>query len=1491
MRLFRKIFKDFNSIFFPLILLSGVFMFVILCSSITDVRAQKSPDAIAFRVVENLKHHSPARWYNENIKIKGSPSEVAVDGYRAVRDGRTVYVAAANYESGTIYTNIYIISYNQEAEIATTDIFGQILAHWRFNTNLEIPGSCFSTAEPGCINDRDCTIGDYCTSLKSEVIRSTRRLADLADIETMLENYKQKNGKFPIISAGSFMAHKTLSTWPSWQEALGKELSTVLPIDPINRLGACPGYDATTCWNAANSTFNGILPDDLSASSTPPDGSEVYIYRVTPNGMQYTLSTTSVDPLTIIGGADLTDIIINRPPKIYVPPGSTIVEGGNVYINIITSYNKPFNYSIKAIDPDSNLGSLSLWRIDNFSPLTSAAWISAGWSDQPTLNAASQTNIKELKADYSGDPGVYYFDVYVKDNLSDPWEDTVRFKVTILNQPPNVTVTPSTVSLVAGKNDLNLRPIIIKAIDPEGDISLTNNSGSLGLPLGLNWQIIDDVTYQITGIPTFVPASVSLSPFIITFTDDFLQSGSASLKIELINNKPVITTVPETVRRVGQTYAYDANATDADGHTVRYRFTSPPPLGFLIDINSGLVSGLAATSGVYTISIEAYDNFGAVSVPQTWQLRVNSYCGDGVPQGPAFSPVINGEGQAEDCDDGNANNNDACSNTCKWTCQGFPGVDLASGVYDNSIVFDTNNRPDSVTPSPSGKFVKLYKSMSTPYLWIANSNLNLISKLRTFDGYRKTSLGLDTGVWETRGSVLGIYPTGSDPSRTAVNAETGDVWVANRASNNITKLDIEGNVIKTCTVGSGPRGVAIEEFGDVWVANYSSGNMVKISGTSTDCTILNTVALGGAPYGLAIDSSNNIWVSNRGGASVQKYSISSGNLTTYPVPSTSCGDAGFLPYGITIDLNEDIWIANTCNGVYKITQATGAVQNYTFVGMADGRGRTRGVTMDINGEIWLALDYSNQVLKIADTASPMTSYSIYSLLGGIFPIGAAGDSAGQIWTINYTNGSATVFDPSGVQLGNYTVNPSGTARPYTYSDMSGLNRAMLFRSGYWSDIFDSGFNMQRWGDFNWDQVIPNARTSVRLWQRAADSTSTLASIGWTEYVMTNPRASENARVGRYLELRAELRSRDRQVTPVISNLRALCSSPKTVGGPSCVDDGSGACFGCTAVCGGGTCSGTRIDICGTTKSCTITNSTPCPASCSLPQYLACGISPFISPFAAPDRITFDMSALAATYIPNNDWGYTTVFPKPTSWPAGVSSSQSIVVAVSTSMGPSGYNGLIECLGGTIYKRYATSSSMTNVACVAGAPPGSQTVSRAMSPYTFAVPANVYAVEIEAIGGGGGGARIASSSCVNSGNGSDTSFNGAITGGRGLRGSFLGAGGSGGSGGGSLGGTVGPSGQNQSSKIGGNGGNLPALGTINVSFPYGRGGRGTTDIGASTCGCSACGCGGCGGGGGGSGGYYHGIIQVTPGSNIPVVIGAGGAGDIEDGNDGIMIIKW
>lgn len=275
----------------------------------------QSNDAVAIRVMPNPEHYSALRWYQDNVdKIsQGSPSQLLVDGYEAIRDGRTVYVNVGNTSSNTLYTNIYIMSYTQNANSDTQDIFGQLLGNWTFNINLiqyNGAGSCKSLMDNSkdtklCYTDSDCgsNSGLYCDSAKAKVTRDVRRLADLRDIESALD------GKKIELLAGTYIRGKTLSVWPSWQETLGKALGITLPVDPLNSLWSCrndenkdPAKDGT-CWNETNKNFNDgetVIPTGLK------DIGRVYSYSFVDNSYSICASREEITVYKTISGVQPT---------------------------------------------------------------------------------------------------------------------------------------------------------------------------------------------------------------------------------------------------------------------------------------------------------------------------------------------------------------------------------------------------------------------------------------------------------------------------------------------------------------------------------------------------------------------------------------------------------------------------------------------------------------------------------------------------------------------------------------------------------------------------------------------------------------------------------------------------------------------------------------------------------------------------------------------------------------------------------------------------------------------------------------------------------------------------------------------------------------------------------------------------------------------------------------------------------------------------------
>ena len=251
-------------------------------------------DAIAIRVIPNPQHLGALNWYKKQ-GFTGSPQSLTVDGYQAVRDGRSVYVNAANIENNQFYTNIYLISYNQEAESATVDIFSHILANWKFNTNLinQTPSpSCHRNNTIKCQIDDDCPIGDYCQSNKAKVERDARRLENMADINVALERFRQ-SGSYPALGGGTYFSHYSLSVWPSWHDTLSADLGYSLPLDPVNQIGDCSsaagyaeGFDPVTCWNEQTKSFAGTLPAQFDQLPVLPNNSLIYVYRSDADGLR-----------------------------------------------------------------------------------------------------------------------------------------------------------------------------------------------------------------------------------------------------------------------------------------------------------------------------------------------------------------------------------------------------------------------------------------------------------------------------------------------------------------------------------------------------------------------------------------------------------------------------------------------------------------------------------------------------------------------------------------------------------------------------------------------------------------------------------------------------------------------------------------------------------------------------------------------------------------------------------------------------------------------------------------------------------------------------------------------------------------------------------------------------------------------------------------------------------------------------------------------------
>ncbi len=915
--------SKYFKIFFVFIL-SLVFILPILIKA----EVNSSPDAIAIRVLPNAEHFNILRWYNSE-GFKGSPQLILIDDYEAIRDGRTVYVNAANIDSNNLYTNIYLISYNQDAESATLDIFGEILSHWKFNINLTEVGVCSEDSEKKCFYDYEC--GDkrqHCLSDKAETIRDVKRLGDLVEIKILLENFLEKEGHYPILRSGTYLPNKTLSVWPSWKSNLFYKLGVKPIYDPVNKLGDCGDdrFNFITCWDEKTKEF---ADGDLSTPELdlPPD-SYIYFYSAAEDGSSY--EACSIMESGYVSGVDGGDcasseqLVIHNVRKNHQP----------VFLSSEFPISNPFSaYEgyIKAYDPDGDNFTWTMNLISSWNAWLPGDTIHMRSGPVSHLEVEKGVQHKKFYADTCGDFGTYTFSITLDDGrgLANSL-NAKNFSVLIDNTPPRILV-PGIRHVVSSTNPLIFN---IKMMDEKIDYPLTY-SFPTSLIAGLNvtnFNMDEMGSYYNLGVEGITSSSdypliVGEVPYSqrVRGINKYNRETTRDFEIILINHAPEILSTESCsgYATVGEAYPpCKIEARDIDGHQFSFSLSSAPA-GLIIDSGTGIISGTPSVS-FSEICVQVTDEYGQDSLIECFNVE------------PCREQV----------------------------------VDFTINTIADGLIFDNDANYAMANDEAPNNYLKLSSSMPTPYIWLADARNNEVIKMRTFDGLQKTRNfdgdGLiNTGISELEGNFLGAFKVGFSPSRTAVNAGTGDVWIANRGYPNtlgdttITKLDVDGNHLKTCeTQGEGARPVVIDRHGDVWVGNYESNNLVKISGDDLSCNpLVNLSVL--SPYGAAIDANDNIWIVNGLNCSVTRVNTETLDTKVFDLRALSnCGTTNstnnyiYAVYGITVDTYNNVWVADLNTGIYKINTLLENVEHFNFSSVLNPPyGRSRGVSVDSSGGI------------------------------------------------------------------------------------------------------------------------------------------------------------------------------------------------------------------------------------------------------------------------------------------------------------------------------------------------------------------------------------------------------------------------------------------------------------------------------------------------------------------------------------------------------------
>ncbi|MEK7518416.1 MAG: Ig-like domain-containing protein, partial [Patescibacteria group bacterium] len=281
---------------------------------------------------------SPKRWYKQRFGKESTGTTLEVDGYPALREGRTVYVVADNYlaASGNSYPNVYVISYNDKASSETQSIFDQVLKNLKFNeiipTPLPLP---------------------LLTNLRADL----KRIHAMQELVFGLADYYQVKKANPTLDTGSYIKNMSFSAWPSWQ-SLGSTLGITMPQDPEvlwkpSSTLCGTGFDQGSCWNQVSKVMQ--FPSD---SADPPE-SHGFAYKYVPG------NPPLVPPSVQLYGTGSANIQNHDTTLISFPSPATSICPTTLPPAPVNSC-LGFNFGVNA----SNFGQMSDWRLPSAADTT-----------------------------------------------------------------------------------------------------------------------------------------------------------------------------------------------------------------------------------------------------------------------------------------------------------------------------------------------------------------------------------------------------------------------------------------------------------------------------------------------------------------------------------------------------------------------------------------------------------------------------------------------------------------------------------------------------------------------------------------------------------------------------------------------------------------------------------------------------------------------------------------------------------------------------------------------------------------------------------------------------------------------------------------------------------------------------------------------------------------------------------------------------------------
>lgn len=235
--------------------------------------------------------------------------------------------------------------------------------------------------------------------------------------------------------------------------------------------------------------------------------------------------------------------------------------------------------------------------------------------------------------------------------------------------------------------------------------------------------------------------------------------------------------------------------------------------------------------------------------------------------------------------------------------------------------------------------------------------------------------------------------TGTAPSGIAIDV-AGNVYTANSASQDVTKITPDGTSSILAPALSSPAGIVVDSSGNVFTANPGSYDVTRITPDGTPSIFAQTGS--GGAYALALDSEDNIYTANIGSNDVTKILNPSGSRSIF-------GSTGTYPNSIAVDAAGNVYTANLFSD--DVTRIAPDGTSEILASTGDG---PYGLTLDSGGNVYTANSGAGTVTVITPDGSSSTLGTT-----GTNPFSVVVDDAGYVYTANFGSANVTRISPDG----------------------------------------------------------------------------------------------------------------------------------------------------------------------------------------------------------------------------------------------------------------------------------------------------------------------------------------------------------------------------------------------------------------------------------------------------------------------------------------------